>query len=181
MGSLFSSFSDIFTGTKANILMLGLDAAGKSSLLYKLGYGDKIEFSNQFMFIPIEKLKINNFSMNILDMGGREPYRRIRLLLLSEKRDGIIFVVDSNDRERIPDLKEIVEKVVNEEMFQDIPILFLLNKMDLPNAMSNTGIIEDLKLSNIHQRWFAQQTCIIKGDGIYEGLDWILKEIKKNY
>ena len=106
--------------------------------------------------------------------------------LLRQKRDtrtpradfqntqGIIFVVDSNDRDRVNEAREELQRMLNEDELRDAILLVFANKQDLPNAMNAAEITDKLGLHSLRQRqWYIQSTCATSGDGLYEGLDWV--------
>eukprot|EP00731_Ephydatia_muelleri_P030255 Em0021g778a len=99
--------------------------------------------------------------------------------------DVLIFVVDSNDRDRIADCSEELGWFLRKEAYTNCVLLVLANKQDLPNAMSIQEITEKLELNTLKDRlWHIQSTCATSGDGLYEGLDWLRdtlsnREIKK--
>merc|ERR1712182_125559 len=87
---------------------------------------------------------------------------------------GLIFVVDSNDRDRIDDAKEELSRMLNEDELRDAVVLVFANKQDLPQAMSAAEVTDKLGLQQMRNRnWFVQSTCATTGDGLYEGLDWL--------
>ena len=91
--------------------------------------------------------------------------------------EAIIFVVDSNDRDRIGDARNELERMLNEDELRDAILLVLANKQDLPNAMGVSEIAEKLNLSNVKSRkWYIQATTATTGEGLYEGLDWLSRE-----
>ncbi len=93
---------------------------------------------------------------------------------------GIIFVVDSNDRERVSDAHFELERMLNEDELRDALLLVFANKQDLPNAMSAPEISEKLGLHSLRQRtWYIQSTCATSGDGLYEGLEWLSTNLKR--
>ncbi|VDO10499.1 unnamed protein product [Rodentolepis nana] len=93
---------------------------------------------------------------------------------------GLIFVVDSNDRERLGDAREELWAVLEADELKSAILLVLANKQDLPNAMSATEITEGLGLHKFppSRKWYVQATCAVNGEGIFEGLDWLGREIK---
>ena len=128
----------------------------------------------------VETFEYKHIKFTIWDVGGQD---KIRPLWRHYYRDayGIIFVVDSNDRERIDDssgtdnsAKEELHRMLAEDELRNAPVLVLANKQDLPNAMSVNEITEKLGLNQLRNRlWHIQSTCAITGDGLYEGLDWL--------
>ena len=92
--------------------------------------------------------------------------------------DGLIYVVDSSDRERIQDAKEELQKMLAEQEMENAALLVLANKQDLPNAMPAAEVMEKLELQKLrHRQWFIQSTCAPTGDGLYEGLDWLSRTL----
>lgn len=97
-----------------------------------------------------------------------------------QNTQGLIFVVDSNDRERVAEAERELHNMLNEDELRDAAVLVFANKQDLPNAMSAAELTEKLRLSSLHNRsWYIQATCATQGSGLYEGLDWLSKELEK--
>ena len=95
-----------------------------------------------------------------------------------QNTQGLIFVVDSNDRDRISEARDELHRMLNEDELRDAVLLVFANKQDLPNAMSAAEITDKLGLHSIRQRhWFIQSTCATSGEGLYEGLDWLATNI----
>merc|ERR1712018_446940 len=92
--------------------------------------------------------------------------------------NGLIFVVDSNDRDRIEDAREELFKMLNEDEMRDVVLLVFANKQDLPNVMTADEMTQKLGLHDIRNRqWFIQSACATTGDGLYEGLDWLSRTL----
>lgn len=91
-----------------------------------------------------------------------------------QNTQGIIFVVDSNDRDRVTEAREELQRMLNEDELRDALLLVFANKQDLPNAMNAAEITDKLGLHSLRQRqWYIQATCATSGDGLYEGLEWV--------
>ncbi len=89
-------------------------------------------------------------------------------------------MVDSNDRERVAEAREELQRMLNEDELRDAVLLVFANKQDLPNAMNPTEITDKLGLQSIRQRqWFIQATCATSGDGLFEGLEWLSSQLKR--
>ncbi len=153
-------------------MMVGLDAAGKTTILYKLKLGENVTTIPTIGF-NVETLEYKNVSFTVWDVGGQD---RIRPLWRHyyQNTNAVIFVVDSNDRERVEFAKEELMKMINEDELKEAIILVFANKQDLPNAMKPSELTEKLGLSSLKNRtWYIQGTCATNGDGLYEGLDWL--------
>jgi ADP-ribosylation factor 1/2 len=87
---------------------------------------------------------------------------------------GLIFVVDSNDRERVEDAREELHRMLAEPELAQAAVLVFANKQDLPKAMPTAEVAEKLGLHALRGRlWQIQMACATTGDGLYEGLDWL--------
>merc|ERR1711957_1034180 len=92
--------------------------------------------------------------------------------------NGLIYVVDSNDRDRVEDAREELHKILNEDDMRYAVVLVFANKQDLPNAMPAAEITEKLGLNDMRNRqWFIQSACATTGDGLYEGIDWMSRTL----
>ena len=181
MGLLFSeTFKKWFINRETRVLMLGLDSAGKTTVLYKLKLGEHVTTIPTIGF-NVETIEYKGFNMNIWDVGGQD---RIRALwrYYFHNTQGLIFVVDSNDIGRIEEAKEELHKLLEEDELKDSILLVYANKQDLPNAIKPQELGIKLKLNTITNRpWQVQGTCASTGDGLYEGLNWIGEQINKRF
>eukprot|EP00005_Dracoamoeba_jomungandri_P000421 CAMPEP_0174251640 /NCGR_PEP_ID=MMETSP0439-20130205/1392_1 /TAXON_ID=0 /ORGANISM="Stereomyxa ramosa, Strain Chinc5" /LENGTH=178 /DNA_ID=CAMNT_0015331997 /DNA_START=85 /DNA_END=621 /DNA_ORIENTATION=+ len=153
------------------ILMVGLDAAGKTTVLYKLKLGELVTTIPTIGF-NVETVQYKNLNFTIWDVGGQDKIRPLWRHYY-QNTQGVIFVVDSNDRERIGEAAEELQKMLREDELREAVLLVLANKQDLPNAMSVAEVTDKLGLHSMRNRkWYIQATCATSGDGLYEGLDW---------
>ncbi|RKO91172.1 ADP-ribosylation factor [Blyttiomyces helicus] len=162
------SISNLFQGLwgkkELRILMVGLDAAGKATILYKLKIGENVN--------PIPTIVRAGFALS----GGTVPRCWSDRLPLK----GIIFVVDSNDRDRVDEARDELQRILNTDELRDTPLLDFATKQDLPNAMSTSEMTNKLGLQSLHPRgWYIQATSATKGVGLYEGLEWLSTNLKR--
>jgi ADP-ribosylation factor protein 1 len=81
-----------------------------------------------------------------------------------QNTQGIIFVVDSNDRDRISEARDELQRMLNEDELRDALLLVFANKQDLPNAMNAAEITDKLGLHSLRsRRWYIQTTCATSG------------------
>jgi len=152
--------------------MVGLDAAGKTTILYKLKLGEIVTTIPTIGF-NVETVEYKNINFTVWDVGGQDKIRPLWRHYF-QNTQGLIFVVDSNDRERINEAHDELNKMLNEDELRDAAVLVFANKQDLPNAMSVAEITDKLGLHSLRSRkWYIQSTCATSGDGLYEGLDWL--------
>merc|ERR1712057_2496 len=160
------------------ILMVGLDAAGKTTILYKLKLGEVVTTIPTIGF-NVETVEYKNISFTVWDVGGQDKIRPLWRHYY-QNTQGLIFVVDSNDRERVAEARDELQRMLNEDELRDAVLLVFANKRDLPNAMSAAEITEKLELHSLRQRnWYIESTCATSGEGLYEGLDWLSAQMAK--
>ncbi|PIK34683.1 putative ADP-ribosylation factor 2-like, partial [Apostichopus japonicus] len=93
----------------------------------------------------------------------------------------LIFVIDSNDKERANEAREELNRMLQEDELRNAHLLVFANKQDLPNALNAADITEKLGLHKLSNRnWYIQATCATSGDGLYEGLDWLSNQLKNS-
>lgn len=180
MGGMFSTlFKGLFGKKEMRILMVGLDAAGKTTILYKLKLGEIVTTIPTIGF-NVETVEYKNISFTVWDVGGQDKIRPLWRHYF-QNTQGLIFVVDSNDRERITEAREELMRMLSEDELREAVLLVFANKQDLPNAMNAAEITDKLNLHTLRNRnWYIQATCATSGDGLYEGLDWLSSQLKNN-
>lgn len=172
-------WSRLFSKKEMRILMVGLDAAGKTTILYKLKLGEVVTTIPTIGF-NVETVEYRNISFTVWDVGGQDKIRPLWRHYY-QNTQGLIFVVDSNDKERMGDAREELERMLGEDELRDAVLLVFANKQDLPNALSAAEITDKLGLHTLgrHRNWYIQATCATTGDGLYEGLDWLSNALAK--
>lgn len=164
--------------------MLGLDSAGKTTVLYRLKFN---EFVNTVPTIGFntEKIKLSNgtakgISCHFWDVGGQE---KLRPLWKSYSRctDGIIYVVDSVDADRLEEARTELHKVTKFAENQGTPLLVIANKQDLPRSLPVPEIERQLALQELaaSTAYHVQPACAIIGEGLTEGMDKLYEMILK--
>ncbi|KAK3103447.1 hypothetical protein FSP39_019295, partial [Pinctada imbricata] len=157
---------------------VGLDAAGKTTILYKLKLGEIVTTIPTIGF-NVETVEYKNISFTVWDVGGQDKIRPLWRHYF-QNTQGLIFVIDSNDRERAEEAKDELSKMLQEDELRDAKLLVFANKQDLPNAMPAAEITEKLGLQCLRNRtWYIQAACATQGTGLYEGLDWLSAELAK--
>merc|ERR1712023_26090 len=124
------------------ILMVGLDAAGKTTILYKLKLGEVVTTIATIGF-NVETVEYKNISFNVWDIGGQDKIRKLWRYYYANTQ-GLIFVIGSNDRDRIEDARLELTQMLNEDEMRDAALLMFANKQDLPNSMTAAEITDKL-------------------------------------
>merc|ERR1712232_100211 len=133
-----------------------------------------------------ESVQYKNIEFQVWDIGPL-LLRHVRDYLPSstchqvppiEYYHGIIYVVDSSDRDRIQDAQEELQMMLSEDELKNSVLLVFANKQDLPHAMSSSDVAEKLGLAELRNRkWYVQAAQATSGDGLYEGLDWLSRTL----
>eukprot|EP00929_Paragymnodinium_shiwhaense_P123744 TRINITY_DN979_c0_g1_i2.p1 TRINITY_DN979_c0_g1~~TRINITY_DN979_c0_g1_i2.p1 ORF type:complete len:187 (+),score=41.98 TRINITY_DN979_c0_g1_i2:234-794(+) len=181
MGALFTKVWDrlVVGQRECKIVMVGLDAAGKTTILYKLRLGEVITTIPTIGF-NVESVQYKNISFQVWDIGGQDKIRRLWHHYYTNT-DGVIFVVDSGDRERVAEAAKELHAVIGDDEMRGAALLVFANKQDLPQAMSAAEIVEKLGLTQLKSHpWFIQATRATTGDGLFEGLDWLSRTLASN-
>jgi len=127
----------------------------------------------------VETLEYKNLCFTVWDIGGQDHIRKLWRHYY-QGTNGLIYVIDSSDRNRIEDAQEELSKMMKEEELHDAALLVFANKQDLPNSMTTAEIAEKLGLHAVRNRdWFVLSACATSGDGLYEGLDWLSRALQK--
>jgi len=161
---------------EVRILMLGLDNAGKTTILKKFN-GEDISTISPTLGFNIKTLEHNGYSLNIWDVGGQKSLRSYWRNYF-ETTDGLIWVVDSADKRRLEDCKKELHQLLQEERLLGATLLVFANKQDLPGALNSDEIKEALDLNSIKtHHWKIVWCSAVTGENLLQGMDWTLQDI----
>ena len=173
-----------FGGGEARILMLGLDAAGKTTILYKLKLNETVSSIPTIGFNVETVTPVKNVTFTVWDVGGQDKIRPLWKHYFNNT-EGLVYVVDSSDRARVAESKDELHWIMEADEMREVPVVILANKQDLPGALSPSEVANKLGMHQMRGRdWYIQGTCAVNGDGLYEGmheLARLVKEYKKNH
>lgn len=162
---------------EARILVLGLDNAGKTTILKTLSDED-IHTITPTQGFNIKTLSRDGFNLKIWDIGGQKsirPYWRNYF----DATDALIYVVDSADKKRHDECSEELDDLLKDDKMTGVPMLVFANKQDLVGAHTADEIADKLNLTLMRDRPWQIQACSAKqGTGLQEGMEWVMKQIK---
>ncbi|WZN62022.1 ADP-ribosylation factor-like GTPase [Chloropicon roscoffensis] len=165
------------TEGEARILVLGLDNAGKTTVLKKLS-DDDISTITPTQGFNIKSLNHDGFKLNVWDIGGQKairPYWRNYF----EQTDAMVYVIDSADRKRIEETGLELADLLEEDKLSGVPVIVLANKQDLVTALSPDEVADGLNLYSIRDRPWQIQACSAKtGEGLQDGMEWLVKQVR---
>lgn len=152
--------------------MVGLDAAGKTTVLYKLKLGESVTTIPTIGF-NVETVEYRNISFTVWDIGGQDRIRNLWRHYY-QGTEGVIYVVDSTDCDRFDLAAQELHSLLAADELRNAKVLVLANKQDLPDAVSAADLAEKMNLRSLRSHeWYIQPCCATTGTGIYEGLDWL--------
>ncbi|KAG6918498.1 ADP-ribosylation factor-like protein 2 [Tephrocybe rancida] len=158
------------------ILFLGLDNAGKTTILKKLN-GEDIQSISPTLGFNIKTFAHGKYTLNIWDVGGQRtlrPYWRNYF----EQTDALVWVVDSSDRMRMEDCKHELHALLTEDRLAGASLLVFANKQDLHGSLSAAEIEQALDLGVITtHHWTIWSCSAVTGANIVEGLDWVVGDV----
>jgi len=158
------------------ILMLGLDNAGKTTILKKFN-GEDISQISPTLGFNIKTLEHKGYNLNIWDVGGQKSLRSYWRNYF-ETTDGLIWVVDSADKRRLQDCKKELHSLLQEERLLGATLLVFANKQDLQGALTVEEIKSTLQLDDIKSHHWQIISCsAVTGENLLDGMDWLLQDI----
>ncbi|CAD2220177.1 Arf/Sar family, other [Angomonas deanei] len=186
MGQLFSNLWSLFSPSRPyKLLILGLNNAGKTSILYHLQLGHSIQ-TQPTLGGNTEQLTITNpsttntITFTCWDLGGQEQLRDAWKLYY-EQTDAVLFVIDAAEPNRFATAKTILHKLLTEEpeLRQSI-LLVLANKQDLDSASSPAELMEVLELGKFKDRTWTLMGCSAStGESLNEAMAWVAENLNK--
>jgi len=158
-----------------SVALLGLERAGKTSLVKKLLKQEDIVVRPTYG-VNLENYKYRDLTFTCFDLGGHQPFRLSLWKKFIERADAVIYLVDSADHARFDESRQTFWHYINFAK-QNSPVLFLANKSDLPNSKELIEINEQFELDKFLRNlrpFNIKKVSALTGQGIYESWDWIV-------
>ena len=151
------------------VVTLGLDEAGKTSILFKLKQNEFVPTIPTIGF-NVETLEFKNVKITLWDVGGQHKLRPLwKHYYLNTQ--AVIFVIDASNRERLPEAHGELVKLVSEKELKDACLLILANKQDVPGCASIEEITDQFSLYKLccGRSWHVQACEAKAGTGLQDG------------
>ncbi len=182
MGALWSrlrsAFGLVSADREVRVLVLGLDNAGKTSIVYRLQLGSVVRTTPTVGF-NLETLVYKNITFQVWDLGGQtglRPYWRCYYA----KTDAVIYVVDSTDRERMGVAKHELFGLLDEDELRTAMLLVYANKQDVAGAADVQEVAKTLGVSGITNRsWTIVPSSAVTGAGLADGMEWLCGSLRQ--
>jgi len=181
---LYNTLLENFSGTPSRLVMLGLDAAGKTTLLYKLKFNENVNTIPTIGFNVETVQPCKGLTVTIWDVGGQDKIRKLWQHYY-QNTDGLLYIVDSQDTSRFEEARHELQNILHCDEMKNVPFVVFANKQDLPGARSVDEIAKVFRLNEFSSNtWYIQGCCATTGDGLVEGFrrlsDLIKEQRKKN-
>ncbi|XP_026464015.1 ADP-ribosylation factor-like protein 5B [Ctenocephalides felis] len=178
MGLIFAKLWALFGNEEHKMVMVGLDNAGKTTILYQFLMNEVVHTSPT-IGSNVEEVVWRNIRFLVWDLGGQQSLRAAWSTYYTNT-EFVIMVIDSTDRERLAVSREELFKMLAHEELSKAAVLIYANKQDLKGSMTAAEISRQLDLTSIKkQQWHIQSCCALTGEGLYQGLEWIVSRLKK--
>lgn len=156
---------------------MGLDGAGKTTILYRLQVGEVVTTIPTIGF-NVETVTYKNLKFQVWDLGGQTSIRPYWRCYYSNT-DAVIYVVDSCDRDRMGISKQELLAMLDEEELRNAILLIFANKQDMDQAMTPAECAKELGLAAIKNRkWQIFKTSALRNIGLEEGMEWLVDALK---
>ncbi|XP_040261497.1 ADP-ribosylation factor-like protein 3 [Bufo bufo] len=163
-------------GNSIRIILLGLDNAGKTTILTRLAL-EEISNITPTQGFNIKSVQSQGLRLSVWDIGGQRTIRSHWKKYLGNT-DLLIYVVDSADRKRFEETGQELAELIEEDSLLGVPLLVFANKQDLLTAAPAADIAAGLNLHTYRDRMWQIQACsALSGEGIQDGMNWICKNI----
>jgi small GTP-binding protein len=178
MGGSLSSLFTHFWGREVKVMMLGLENAGKTTILKRLKLGASVATVIPTIGFNVETIPSNGINFTLWDVG-RLFYLGVPLWDGYFKDcNALIIVVDAADRAHLAEaVAQIHRMVMGRDSLRGVPVLIFSNKQDMPNAMSTAEVADALELHRLSESmsmpWFVQPCTGLDGVGLSEGVAWL--------
>jgi len=161
-----------FLNKECSILLLGLDNAGKTTLQFKLKTGHLQQF------VPTLRAKEDEFAIGGVkfkswDLGGHKAARHL-WKKYHAIADGIVFMVDSADTDRLDEAKQELHGILEDPDIKHVPLVIMANKCDLKYAFGREALMKALGIDDSVQLF---RTSVVQNMGYQEALRWLASKI----
>ncbi|OHT17096.1 ADP-ribosylation factor-like protein 14 [Tritrichomonas foetus] len=159
------------------ITIVGLESSGKSNITFHLVATNATNYvALPTAGVDFHELQLSSSTFHIYDCGGISRYRT-QWPYYIQKSDGVVFVIDRTDKERMGRVQEEIADVLIMCEKLNLPILIFINKSDINTTLTTEDFIKITKADNYDVEYTIQDCSAKTGDGINSGRDWLLQHI----
>lgn len=173
--------SSLHGGKRARVLLLGLDSAGKTTVLNTIKGAEAAAETEPTVGFTVERLRFSKPKMEVAvwDVSGQDKARPFWRHYY-RGTSGVLFVVDSNDRQRLPNARAELQAILDEVELEDAVIAVLANKRDLPEAAPLDELTAALGVAEVEEAGRTVkvfETVANEGTGVSDAFEWLAKTL----
>jgi GTP-binding protein SAR1 len=175
-----------FYNKSATVMFAGLDNAGKTTLMRVMAQ-NRVVVHEPTQRPTMEEFLIGNLTCQVIDMGGHDAVRRL-WLDYAQQADAVVFLVDAADPSRFAEARIELNKLLEDASTASLPFLILGNKVDLPHAVSEDRLRQELMLTGTTGKDMKRSECVegqrvvelfmgsvVKRAGLSESFEWLTR------
>ncbi|EFJ25249.1 ARF-like GTPase [Selaginella moellendorffii] len=179
--AFLSWLKSLFFKQEMELSVIGLQKAGKTSLVNSIATGSFSEDMIPTVGFNMRKVSKGNVTIKLWDLGGQARFRSM-WERYCRGVSAIVYVVDAADPENIPIAKSELHDILSKPSLNGIPLLVLGNKVDKPECLSKQAFAEEMDLHRIQHREVAYYMTSCKNTtNIDAVIDWLIKHSKKKH
>ncbi|PAA92468.1 hypothetical protein BOX15_Mlig003408g1, partial [Macrostomum lignano] len=176
-GVALAKLRRLFGSRQCKLLLVGLDNAGKTTVLYQLVLGETVHIAPT-IGSNVEELQWRGLKFLLWDLGGQSSVRSTWESYYSGT-DFVILVVDSSDRKRLELIKSELYSMLSSDQLRKASLLVLANKQDVADRLTAAEISRALDLTCLRCRpWHIQACCALSGEGLTAAMEWLVCQAK---
>ncbi|KAF5572625.1 ADP-ribosylation factor [Fusarium pseudoanthophilum] len=176
-----ATVSQLWAPPPITVGLIGLRSAGKTAIVHKLS-GNSDPVIPSIETVEITPVTQGNQEFKLFDYAENPHWRPCWRSFMS-RLQAVVFVIDSTDRDALPEVKMELAGLLKEDMLEQQPFLVLANKQDDAKAMSVTKMIEYLDIQQYlgkPSKCRVQPTSALTGEGLTAGLEWVRNVLREH-
>ena len=183
LGKMVEDFMEwirsMFWSKEMELTMLGLQGAGKTTLVNVIAVGEFNEETIPTVGFNMRKVNKGNVTIKFWDLGGQPRFRGM-WERYCRGVSAIVYVVDSADPEALEQSRHELHELLSKPSLANIPVLVLGNKNDVDGALKEMDLIEQMQLRELQGRELCCYSISAKNfNNIDITMEWLVKHAKK--
>lgn len=177
MGAVLAKLLQVFWTKKLDIVVIGLENSGKTTLLSVLAHGEPVE-TVPTIGLNVKVFKKGQVNMKCWDIGGQEQYRS-EWSRYTRGSDVVLYVVDAAAPQKLGQAKKELHKLLDDGSIGSTPILICANKIDLNPHVGEGELIDKLQLNYVMETpWMVLPISALKCTNIEQVVEWLTSQGK---
>jgi ADP-ribosylation factor-like protein 8 len=177
MGQVLRKLLEVFYTKKLDIVVIGLENSGKTTLLSVLAHGNPVE-TVPTIGLNVKVFKKDKISMQCWDIGGQAQYRS-EWPRYTKGCDVVLYVVDAAAPQKMATAKKELHKLLDDGSIGSTPLLVLANKIDIDPHVEETELIERMQLNYVMDTpWMVLPISALECTNIEQVVEWLTSQGK---